>query len=147
MTTTRTVLACAAALLDQGRTVDRLSQLLTAAALIGLLLYAAVIQLPERELIACLIATALAGCVEVYLAIRVAFDSALFHQLATGSESPDFSDLDRSLTELGLLPATKHGRPTRLRIDGAMRLMRLQVLAVVAQVVALAGGGLTMMWR
>lgn len=81
MTPTRTLLACAAALLDQGRTVDRLSRPITAAALIGILVYPAAIGQPPVALAAFAILMAMAGFAESYFAIRVGFDAALFHQI------------------------------------------------------------------
>lgn len=147
MTPTRMLLACAAALLDQGRTVDRLSRPLTAAALIGMLVYPAAIGQPPLALAAAAIVVALAGFAESYVAIRTAFDAALFHRLASAPEPVDFGDLDQALTELGLLPAAKRGRAADARIAGARRLMRLQVLALLVQVFAIAGGAVALMWR
>ena len=147
MTITRTLLACAASLLDQGRTVDRLSRLLTASALIGILMYAAAIGQPPFALAAAAILAVVAGCGELYFAIRVAFDAALFHRLASAPEPVDFADLDQALTDLDLLPATRRGRPADARIAGARRLMRFQILAVLVQVFAIAGGAVALVWR
>jgi hypothetical protein len=147
MTPTRTLLACVAALLDQARTVDRLSRPLTAAALIGILVYPAAIGSPSVTLIASAIVIALAGFAQSYLAIRVSFDAALFRQLASAPEPPDFGEMDQSLTDLGLLPAAKRGRPLSVRIEGARQLMRLQILALLVQVVSVAGGGFALIWR
>lgn len=147
MTSTRTLLACAAALLEQGRTVDRLSRLLTAAVLIGMLVYPAAIGSPPFTLIASAVVIALAGFAESYLAIRVSFDAALFRQLASAPEPPDFSEMDQSLTDLGLLPAAKRGRPLSVRIAGARQLMRLQIVALLVQVAFAASGGFAMLWR
>ena len=147
MTPTRTLLACAAALLDQGRTVDRLSRPLTAAALIVMLVYPAAIGSPPITLIASVIVIALAGLVESYFAIRVSFDAALFRQLASAPEPPDFGEMDESLSDLGLLPLAKRGRPLSARIAGARQLMRLQILALLVQVVSAGGGGLALIWR
>ncbi|MEX1993430.1 MAG: hypothetical protein WD929_02115 [Steroidobacteraceae bacterium] len=147
MTATRTLLACAAALLDQGRTVDRLSRPLTAAALIGVLVYPAAIGQPPLALAAAAIVVALAGFAESYLAIRTAFDAALFHRLASAPEPVDFGEIDQALTKLGLLPAAKRGCAADARIAGARRLMRLQVLALLVQVFAIAGGAMALMWR
>jgi len=143
----RTLLACAAALLDQGQTVDRLSRSLTAAALIGLLVHPAAIGPPPWELAGVAILIALAGLAEAYFAIRVAFDAALFHRVANGPEAPDFAEIDQALTHLRLLPATKLARPVDRRIAGARRLLRFQVLALLVQVVAVVGGGVALIWR
>jgi hypothetical protein len=147
MTPTRTLLASAAALLDQGRSVDRLSRLLTAAALIGLLVCAAAIGQSPLALATSAILVALAGFAELYFAIRVGFDAALFNRLAGAPEPVDFGDLDQALTELGLLPAAKRGRPANARIAGARRLMRFQILALAVQVFAIAGGAVALTWR
>lgn len=143
----RTLLACVAAMLDQGQTVDRLSRSLTAAALIGLLVHPAAIGPPPWELAGVVILIALAGLVEAYFAIRVGFDAALFHQVANAPGAPDFADTDQALTQLRLLPATKLGRPVGARIAGARRLLRFQVLALLVQVLAVVGGGVALTWR
>jgi hypothetical protein len=77
----------------------------------------------------------------------VGFDAALFYRLASAPEPVDFADLDQALTDLDLLPAPKRGRPADARIAGARRLMRFQILAVLAQVFAIAGGALALVWR
>lgn len=145
---TRSLLFCSAALLDQGRIVDRLSRPLTAAALIGLLVYPAILGRPAWVLIGFAGLVVLAGVAETYFAIRVGFDAALFRLLASGPDVPDFAGTDAALTRLGLLPATKVGRPAEARVDGARRLFEFQILAVVAQVLSvLAGACLAQTWR
>lgn len=144
---TRNLLFCAAALLDQGRTVDRLSRPLTAAALIGILAYPAIIGPAPWVPAGFALLVALAGLVEGYFAIRVGFDAALFHQLATGPEAPDFAGTDAALTRLGLLPATNLSRPAEARVAGAKRLFGLQILALVAQVLSvLVGACIALTW-
>lgn len=147
MTPSKMLLFCAAALLDQGRTVDRLSRPLTVAALVGLVAYPAVIGPTPLVLAAIAILIALAGFAESYFAIRVGFDAALFHRLASAPEAPDFADTDQALTQLGLLPETKRDRPADARIAGARRLMRLQILALVVQVLSAVAGSVALLWR
>lgn len=147
MTATRTLLSCTAALLDQGRTVDRLSRTLTASALIGMVVYPAAAGPLPLPLAATAVGVALAGFAELYLAIRVGFDAALFHRLATAPEPPDFGDIDRALTELGLLPRDGRDRPAGARIAGAKTLMQRQLLALVVQVLISAAGAVALMWR
>jgi hypothetical protein len=145
---TRDLLSCAAALLDSGRTVDRLSRPLTAAALIGLLVYPAIVGPASWVLVGFAILVALAGLAEAYFASRVGFDRALFNQLATAPEAPDFTGIDAALTRLGLLPAAKIGRPAEARIAGAKRLLGFQILALVAQVLSVvAGACIALTWR
>jgi hypothetical protein len=136
----RDLLFCAAAILDQGRTIDRLSRPLTAAALIGILVYPTIIGPASRVPIGFALLVALAGLAEAYFAIRVGFDAALFHQLAGAPEAPDFARTDAALTRLGLLPAAKPGRPAEARIAGAKRLFRFQSSALVAQVLSVLVG-------
>jgi hypothetical protein len=145
---TRDLLCCAAALLDQGRTIDRLSRPLTATALIGVLVYPTIIGLASWILVGFAILVALAGLAEAYFATRVGFDAALFHQLASAPEAPDFAGTDAALTQLGLLPAAKRGRPTEARVAGARRLFGFQILALVVQVLSvLVGACVALTWR
>ena len=144
---TRDLFFCVAALLDQGRTINRLSRSLTAAALIGILVYPSIMGRPWM-LVGFAMLVALAGLAEVYYAIRIGFDAALFHQLASAPESPDFARTDAALSRLGLLPATAIGRPAEARMRGAKRLFGLQILALVTQVLAvLAGACIAWTWR
>lgn len=118
----RDLAAVAAALLDQGRRVDSLSRAITVAALIGLLLAPTIPGWPPL-LLAMLAPAAVLGLVEVYLAVRVGFDAALFHRLAAAPEMFDPGRLDRALSRLGLVPPDKIGRPMAGRIAGARRLL------------------------
>jgi hypothetical protein len=144
----RELLLCASAYLDQAGTVDRLSRLLTAAALIGILFVPAIAAEPRWMLVGFATLVALAGLVEAYFAIRVGFDAALFRQLAHAPEATDFAGTDAALTGLGLLPAARHGRPAAARVAGARRLFRFQILALVAQVAwVFVGAWLLRTWR
>jgi hypothetical protein len=137
---TREFLRCAAALLDQGRTADYLSRILTAAALGGILIYPAIATEPAGPLMGPVALVALAGLGETYFAIRVAFDRVLFDRVASAPEAPDFAGTDDALVRLRLMPASKAGRPVDARVAGARRRFRFQIFACVAQVVfALAG--------
>jgi hypothetical protein len=136
----RELLLCAAAFLDQGRTVDRLSRPLTALALIAFLIAPAIMKQPPWVLIGSAILVTLAGLVETYFAIRVGFDAALFRQLASASEAPDFAGIDAALTRLGLLRATQLDRPAEARVAGAKRLLRFQACALVGQTLCVTVG-------
>ncbi len=140
---TRDFLLCAAAFLDQGRTIDRLSRPLTAAALIAILIGPAVATQPPWMLIGSAVLVTLAGLAETYFAVRVGFDAALFRQVANASEAPDFAGTDAALTQLGLLATTKHHRPAGARVAGARRLFGLQILFLVTQVLSVLAGA----WR
>jgi hypothetical protein len=139
-----TLLATVAALLDRGQVVDGLSRILTAAALVGLLL-APLATRPSWVLVACAMLVALAGLAESYLAMRVGFDAALFRQVAREAQPGDFTTTDAALTSLGLLPGIKLGRPAGARIAGARRLLQLQISAFGIQAtLAFISGGLAM---
>ena len=145
---TRELLRCAAAFLDRGHTVDRLSRPLTAAALIGIVIYPAMTTKPQWILVGVVVVVAVAGLSEAYLAIRVGFDAALFHQLASMPAASDFAGTDAALTRLGLLPAAKLDRPAGPRVGGARRLFGFQIVALVLQILsALIGGCLVLIWR
>jgi hypothetical protein len=145
---TRNLLVCSAALLDQGRTVDRLSRPLTAAALIGMMVYPVITGRQPWVLFGFAMLVAVSGLVEMYFAIRVGFDAALFHQLASGPEAPDFAGMDAALARLGLLPAAKHDRPAEARVAGARRLFGFQILALAVQVLSIViGACVALSWR
>ena len=139
----RDLLFVTAALLDQGRTVDRLSCGLTVAAIAILAILPALtphLQWTQPAFAAVAVA---AGFAQTWFAIRVGFDAALFHRLAgTG----DFAAIDAALAALGLVPPGKAGRPGEARVAGARRLFRFQILALAVQLLCLlsvAGVALT----
>jgi hypothetical protein len=140
------LLACAAALLAQGRIVDRLSRPLTVAALIGMTISAFMVAPAAWWLFVWTLLVLLAGLAETYLAIRVSFDARVFRNVA--AKAADFSSTDAALMRLGLLPAAKAGRPADVRIAGARRLLGLQIAALAAQVIIIVVGTMVgLAWR
>jgi len=136
--------AAAAALLDQGQRADRLSRPITAASAIVLLLLPAFLGPPPVLLTTILALVVLLGLIELYLAIRVSFDAALFRRLAAAPEGFDRARLDRALSRLGLIPEDKAGRPIVERIAGARRLLAWQGMTLAAQILlVLIGAGLS----
>jgi hypothetical protein len=123
----------AAALLRQGGRIDSLSRILTGVALLAALLIA---RHGTPLAVSLCIGAVGAGIAQLYLAIRVGFDAALFGGL-TG-ETADLAAFDRAMARLGLMPEAKAGRPLGSRIAGASRLMALQGAALGCQVVLLA---------
>jgi hypothetical protein len=139
----RDLLFVTAALLEQGQAVNRLSCGLTAAAIAVLAILPALTPQTQWTSIGFAAAAAAAGLAQTWFAIRVGFDAALFHRLAS---TGDAAAIDAALTGLGLMPAGKAGRPAPVRIAGARRLFRLQIAALALQVLCLlagAGVGLT----
>lgn len=123
----------AAMLLDSGRYIH--------AAALGLMIGAFALAIPAFGRFN-LLAAALDGAAilfyftGLYLAIRVAFDAAIFRAL--GQQTLDLGRLDRLLLDIKLLPAEKVGRDMDARIKGAMRLMTWQIRCLIAQMVMLA---------
>lgn len=136
------LLSCAR-LLEQGQRLDQFSTGLSLLALAGALVTVTLTQLPlvAALLVLCL----LAGAVEKYWALRVAFDAALFARMAEAADLPAATQqLDDGLHGLGLLPAHNKGRDWSLRCQGALALLRNQGLTLAAQlllaVAAVAAG-------
>ena len=119
------------ALLQQGRIIDRWSRLLTVAALILLLV---TIMMGAPKIVLALVV--LAGIAEIYFAVRVGFDAALFERLREPA-AMDLAALDAALVQLGLLPASRSGRPLDERIAGARRLFYKQGAALAIQLAVL----------
>jgi hypothetical protein len=140
-------LAVAASLLEQGRTIDALSRLLTAAALLALPLLAAFAPLSATIAWIILGLTIAAGLGQIYFAIRVGLDAAIFRALAAQETGPDLAALDRSLQGQGLLPPNKNGRPVEARIAGARNLLIRQAALLVAQIAVLIIGAVLMAVR
>lgn len=138
------MLDAASALLQQGRAIDGLSRLLTVAALV-LLIGASALGVASPALAVALALAVLAGVAEAYYAIRVGFDAALFGRLRERA-TVDLAALDVALVQLGLLSASRSGRPLEQRIAGAQRLFYKQGVALVTQVaILLCGAAATFM--
>jgi hypothetical protein len=126
------LLSCAR-LLEQGQRLDQFSTGLSLVALGGALLAVTLAKVPLVAVL--LLLCLLAGALEKYWALRVAFDAALFARVAEAADLPAATQqLDDSLHGLGLLPAHNKGRDWTLRCQGAMALLRNQGLSLAAQV-------------
>jgi hypothetical protein len=95
--------------------------------------------------------TFIAGLCEAFFAARVALDADLFGELAKGHF--DLDGLDAAMDRLGLASGPKLGRSLKARLDGALRLLRLQAawlllqLATSVAVILLAGGAALLKWH
>ena len=134
-TSTHSLLAATAALLDRGRGIGRLSHLLTAAALLALVAIG-LTGVHQPLTVAMLGLSVLAGVAQLYFGLCVGFDAALFRGLADATVigAPELAKLDTALTTMGLLPAGKAGRPLEQRVAGACRLFYKQAGSLVLQI-------------
>lgn len=140
-------LATVASLLRRGKSLDVLSGYLTAVGLAwGLIQW----PLGAGSLVGGLLAVilVLAGLAQKYWALRVAFDADLFSHLAErAADLPArTADLDQALIALGLLPATRAGRPWPQRCRGALSLLRTQATVVAFQAALALGSLFSMPW-
>jgi len=133
------MLAAAADLLDQGQIVNRLSIAVTSIALAILLLP----MLPPSEATLPTAAiVALFGVFELFMAMRVSLDAALFRRLANDAQGErlDVAAFDAAMLALKLMSAGKAGQPIAKRFAGARRLLLIQGIALSLQVIAAIAG-------
>jgi hypothetical protein len=114
------------ALLGQARRVHELSLVLTLAGLV-----AAIIAGPTVPVIGLALVVLVIAGVEIWLAVRIGLDAALFRQLAAGRL--DLADLDGGLHQVGLIPRPIRLRDADSRIAGAKRLLTQQAAVVFVQ--------------
>ena len=127
----RQTLTTLAILLRQGNRIDRLSRPLTLGALLLLMAHG---PLGLTLSPAFLILIAALGLAEAWFAARIGLDAALFADLARPESGANLTGLDAALTNLGLLPRAKAGRPLGPRAKGAMRLLQYQMAALLGQI-------------
>jgi hypothetical protein len=135
----RDVLASAAALLDQGECIDWLSRALMVLSLATLAAFG-ILDITKPVPAALLASSVLMGIAELYFAIRVGFDAALFRRLADTPAAVDFAKLDGALTTLGILAPGKTARTLAQRTSGALRLFRCQASLAAAQTLLFLAG-------
>lgn len=130
-----------AALLRRGRSLDHFS---TALSLVAVVLgLSPLLGAPGGLGLGLFCATLLlVGLAEKYWALRVALDAELFQQLACAGEQLDAHTqaLDQALQRLGLQPAEQAGRSWSLRCQGALGLLRRQILCLLFQAVLVLSG-------
>ena len=132
------MLAAATDLLEQGRSLNRLSVAITAIAVGVMLVPDFAGTTPVTALVA------LAGVVELFFASRVRFDGRLFSRLATDAADDrlDLAAFDAALTALRLMPEGQVDRRIADRFLAARRLLLLQALALGAQIAIAVLGAL-----
>jgi hypothetical protein len=123
-----------ASLLRRGRALDQLSCALSLVALlIGLAPLLGVASQPLTALFCALLL--ILGLGQKYWALRVALDAELFQQLASRVDqlAARTAELDQTLAQLKLQPTNSPARSWEERSLGALRLLRQQVLWLLAQ--------------
>jgi hypothetical protein len=123
-----------ASLLRRGRALDQLSSALSLIALlIGLAPLLGIKAQPLTALFCALLL--ILGLGQKYWALRVALDAELFQQLVSQVDqlAAHTADLDQTLAQLKLQPANSPARSWEERSLGTLRLLRQQVLWLVAQ--------------
>ena len=78
---------------------------------------------------------AVAGAAQVYLAVRIEFDRAIFESLAGAAGAAD--GFDRAAQALGLLSSQKAGRDFVRRSAGVLLLVKIAFLVFLAQLALL----------
>lgn len=125
-----------ASLLRRGRSLNHFSSALSLVAVVfGL---APLLGVPGSRTLAPLCALLLiAGLAEKYWALRVALDAELFQHLAESGEQLETQTqaLDQALQRLGLQSGEQGDRSWSSRCQGALGLLRKQVLCLLLQAV------------
>jgi hypothetical protein len=136
-----------ASLLRRGKALDNLSTGLTLLSL-GLGLLQLLITAPNALLVTVVTAGVLLGLIEKYYAFRVAFDADLFHIVASDPQwlTDRTAALDEALGKLSLQPVDKTGRSWALRSQGALKLLRQQVLFLAVQLLVLLSAIVIFPW-
>jgi hypothetical protein len=136
-----------ASLLRRGKALDDLSTGLTLLCL-SLGLVQLLITAHSALLLVLVVAGVVLGVIEKYYAFRVAFDADLFHTLASDPQwlNDRTAELDQALGSLGLQPVDKIARSWALRSQGALKLLRQQVLFLAVQLLVMLGAILIFPW-
>lgn len=125
-----------ASLLRRGRSLDHFSSALSLVAVVfGLSPLLGAPGSPTQALFCALLL--IAGLAEKYWALRIALDAELFQHLAECGEQLETQTqaLDQALQRLGLQAGEQGGRPWISRCQGALGLLRKQVLCLLLQAV------------
>jgi hypothetical protein len=137
------MLAAVADLLDQGQIVHRLSVALTAIA-------AAVLLVPlfpaPTAFIPVAIVVVVAGIAEIFIAVRIGLDAALFRRMAADAAAGqlDAAAYDNAVQALRLIPLPWSAKPIPKRVVGAKRFILFQIAALMVQFAAAIAGALAM---
>ena len=136
-----------ASLLRRGKALDHLSTGLTLLCL-GFGLIQLLITTPNALLLIVVVIGVLLGILEKYYALRVAFDGDLFRMVASDPQwlSGRTAALDDALGQLGLAPVDKTGRSWALRSQGALKLLRQQVLFLAVQLLVVLSAIVIFPW-
>ena len=136
-----------ASLLRRGKALDNLSTGLTLLC-VGFGLVQLLITVPNALLLVVVVIGVLLGILEKYYAIRVGFDADLFHMVASDPQwlSDRTAAMDDALAQLGLAPVNKNTRSWASRSQGALKLLRQQLLFLAVQLLVLLSAIVIFPW-
>jgi hypothetical protein len=136
-----------ASLLRRGKSLDNLSTGLT---LLGMAFGLAHLLITPPQPLFLVLSTAiiLLGGIEKYYAVRVAFDADLFQAVASGDAelTERTAALDQALVALKFQPVDKAGRSWALRSQGALKMLRQQMVFLAVQILVILGAILIFPW-
>lgn len=121
----------AASLLRRGRALGVVAGVLLAVAAAASL---AALLLGQKLAALGFAATLLPGLVSLWFSFRTALDADLFDGIARHG---DLAAFDRAMLSLGLMTTERAGRPLAARVQGALRLLKKQAVAVGVQMLML----------
>ena len=136
-----------ASLLRRGKALDNLSTGLTLLC-VGFGLVQLLITVPNALLMVVVVIGVLLGILEKYYAIRVGFDADLFHMVASDPQwlTDRTAAMDDALAQLGLVPVDKNARSWASRSQGALKLLRQQLLFLAVQLLVLLSAIVIFPW-
>ncbi len=136
-----------ASLLRRGKALDNLSTGLTLLC-VGFGLVQLLITVPNALLLVVVVIGVLLGILQKYYAIRVGFDADLFHMVASDPQwlSDRTAAMDDALGQLGLAPVDKTARSWASRSQGALKLLRQQLLFLAVQLLVLLSAIVIFPW-
>jgi len=102
---------------------------------VALLLYWGIMNTLALFGLLALVGIVVLGIIEMVYAIRIGFDLSLLRKLAgkPGEIGSGLTAIDRALTQLHLLPSDKTGRSLDVRLQGCLRLFKIQIGVCVLQ--------------
>ena len=131
---------CCIALIEQHHKPHLLSTGITFVA-VSIMLYMAIVNSLSPYWLVTLVGIVILGLLEIKYAVRIGFDILLLRQLSnqTGNIDAGLNGIDHALMKLQLIPTDKSGKPLDTRLEGCLRLFKVQTGLCVVQIIVLVG--------